>query len=260
MTELLPPHLLYKYLSPKMTDLDRLEHIRQILVDDTIYYPRPDQLNDGDDCRPIVLEPTGSDLAKRLTRAANTRVAHGSESKRHAGLRTKQGWLVDQKRLRANWNRGLDDWGTYSLAGSPTNLHLWTEYADELQGVCIAFDWQTALDDFELLPLKITYQEHRAKFAAEDLYEPQLHSWNVSKMLFTKTLRYAREDEYRFLLDIKANGGQKKRVPSECITGLIFGENVRDSDRGQIMEWVNRRPIPIGVQTAYEGSSEILIR
>jgi hypothetical protein len=124
------------------------EHVCEILSDSKIFFPRPSQLNDPEECKPSMTIGDIGDPQYRpsvdawVRRCITHREPQPSEEEIQAELaqltqEQLEGLLkdVDIEYRAAVENR----YRILSLSNSPRNHHLWRKYAAEYNGVCLEF-------------------------------------------------------------------------------------------------------------------------
>ncbi len=114
-----PDYLYFKFRSIN-------KHLIESLVNSSLYFARPDELNDPFDCRP--------DLRKSLLRAAS--LATGRQKS------FLQSALNDGQKFIESWKARFESFGICSfsleLAKQESTL-MWAHYADRHKGVCLLY-------------------------------------------------------------------------------------------------------------------------
>lgn len=235
---------LYKYKSLKGPGL---EHTLEIIRDSKIFVPSPSQLNDTEECKPQQTIGDFSDPLYRQKVEAWVRrcIAHRapppSEERIQIELRqlnqarlevlVKEATIQYQQEVERRYR-------ILSLSDSKTNNHLWSEYADHYQGVCLEF--------FVCPLLGSAFQvQYRDTIPAFDVTNDENYDTLVATVL-TKRVKWSEEHEYRLVLgDPPIKGDpplidQKLSFPRTYLKSIIFGYRVGWDDRNRLVEIVRQ--------------------
>lgn len=209
------PARLYKYEPFSTQTLKNLKN-------QVIYFGAPANFNDPYDCTitPTVLLPDDQELAQ-IEGALERDMAP-------AVLATKD--AVDPEQLRRSIHEvatrdfqnhlrnGLRNYGVSCFSETPTNLLMWSHYADRGRGVCLEFD-----TSFEPLTLAraVKYVECLPSLRVSELLglsgEPDAR---VVDILFMKSRAWEYEREWRVL---HQHAGTAFGYLAEALTGIYFG-------------------------------------
>ncbi len=224
------PPVLYKY-SP--VSGQRLEWIKSLLLDSILYFPAPSSFNDPLDCRvPPTFDASALTIAahwKRVVRAGLVGKLSRQEERRKIKelileSRTAEGQASLAERLFQSLARN----GTACLTRDPTNMLMWSYYAEGHSGVAIRFN--TAPDNLiklgrlgeQWLPVEVNYC---TEFPAINYY--RCKTLDLMRMVLgTKASAWAHEQEWRLVLVGRCG---PIKLPPSIIDGVVFGMRL---DRG----------------------------
>lgn len=137
------PDVLYKYRS---LSGDGRHFLRQILVDNTVYFCSPESFNDLFDCR-VHMRFSGSDL--EWERYFESLLSRRSTHLTVEQVKAKANRLVRVERLHRDpdYHRKLmqdvqkatNELGVFSLSAHRDGVRMWSFYADNHRGVCLGF-------------------------------------------------------------------------------------------------------------------------
>ena len=134
----------YKYTRPELgiKELGLLGHLRQLIVEGTIYFPPPQQLNDPIDCRPRMIAPSPASAIAYTVRRGRARISPTIDAQeRKRQRRAARSRLHDPAWRARTHESNARRFGILSLSHIYPNEHLWSTYADAHSGVCICFDF-----------------------------------------------------------------------------------------------------------------------
>jgi hypothetical protein len=248
---------LYKYKSLSALSFD---HVTEIIRDCMIYVPRPSQLNDPEECRPLQTICDISDPSYRPKIEAWVRrcVAHRVPLPSEAEIQIELQQL-NQKHLEELIKEAIPTfhqevekrYRILSLADSKENHHLWSAYADYYTGICLEF----FVDPFFGSAYQVQYADATPAF---DITDNESFDTLVATAL-TKRLKWSEESEYRLIFaDPPINGdlpllNQKFQFPRKVLTSIIFGYKVNEKHRNYLLELVKAVSPHMGVFEASGG-------
>lgn len=238
---------LYKYKSLKGFSYD---HVCEILRDSVIYIPRPSQLNDPMECRPLMAigdigDPTyRSKVNAWVRRCVTHRIPPPTEKQIQQELAqlTQQRLEGLIREATALYHHEVDArYRILSLSDSLTNHHLWYEYADNYEGVCLEFFVDPMLGS--------AYQMiYRDEVPFLDITNNEGFDALILTAL-VKRLQWQRESEYRLVFGDPPIPGdpplinQRLQFPPNLLTSVIFGQNIAaDRQRNLIALARGRHP------------------
>lgn len=242
-----PPNYLYRYRAIN-------DHLRQILVGNTLYYSSPKHFNDSLDCRiPTELSGSPDDVRSYCDQLMSER------------------WpsmLPDEKNLWINrfisedrWNntaawlqREVYKCGVLCLSERWDISGMWELYAQDHTGVCLEFlaADEKGLTDFGSKSFKVTYSDSEQielNLLADDWEQ-------VKQVLLTKSMKWGYEQEKRIISE--HNLGESSvgnwLFPPEFLTSLIFGHKADDAIKRQVKAWLSEgKCSPVLYQAQPEG-------
>ena len=247
------PEFLYKYRS---IDGPNLEYLRRTLFEHEIFFAPPRLLNDPFDCR-ITFE-----CRKRPDREIRA-VLDGELRLVEPGLsRTERRQRVrDQLRskkdpdywaeLTAEMQDGIDARGVLCLTEVPDNLLMWAHYASGHRGICLKFRHA----GFFSRAQRVRYNDEPRTI---DPFDGSLVGLRIASLLVTKTTAWAYEGEWR-IADPRIGPGVQV-FPPALLCGVILGMRTGDSEREQILQWVQMRSDPTEVLQAGEHSGRLVLK
>jgi hypothetical protein len=192
------------------------KHLIESLVNPSLYFAKPNTLNDPFDCR--------LDLLSAFTRVAS--LATGDRKR----------WLsqfLDNPTFFDNWKYQLDNFGVCSFSLTMDETLLWSHYADEHRGVCLVYRFP---ESFILDPKLRLTAGGEVKYISEPLTEwlkntPMSMEQNVLKELIhiclkTKSPGWRYEKEARL---IRREPGIFN-ISGKFITEICFGLGTPQDD------------------------------
>jgi hypothetical protein len=217
----------------------------------SIYWAAPIEFNDPFDCAPKYLAPTGK-VRKQLINRVSKQVGYGTnraERRNHA----RQLQKIPKADFEANFRNGMDEVlkqsAVYSLSTDPTNILMWSHYAESHSGVCLRFKGRKLFEQF-LTGHWVTYEEERPKVQIGAETEASL----LRKILFTKAKPWAYEAEWR-IVHYKGGRGVRRLEPG-ILDGVILGARVNATTEEAILAAIHRSGRPIEVMRAIEDRDE----
>jgi len=229
--------LLYKYAS-----FTNEKYLREIIVENKIYFTSPFDFNDPFDCRPrFMVGVTRKEIQK--TKAIAVEIlgeytALNRKSRKAVAEFVLNGFGPNQ--IEKEFQRALGNRGVYCLTSKQDNLLMWSHYGDKHRGVCIEFSTEPLGSFFShAKPIRYTndYPIIRGYAGEED--------WGSSGVL-TKSLDWEYEQEWRLLANLTGH----LVFPSELLIGIIFGCRTIDKNIGLVKDWIAERGKPVKLKKA----------
>jgi hypothetical protein len=254
-------HTLYKF-KPFTTAFDE-EVVRQILVDNEIYFARADQLNDKTELQ-IRHEITGdkSDPATRAALLADLERLMREDSRSESFIRAQLKALetIDLQRAedeatRMSRERLRLEFPVFSLATKNTEALHWKEYAADFTGLCIHFDATsfdtTSIESPFAVARRVEYMPARPTIPIPLNIEATELARRVG---LTKPLSYIGEIEYRLVVSKGYSAGiritgQQGKFDGRHIVGVTIGENMCAPQIAKVVAMAQRRnpAIPMSI-------------
>ncbi len=209
---------------------DNLRHALEIIEALAIYCPKPSELNDEDEFRPIFTasklseEGYRSEIEKWVRRCVSTRNPIPTEEQIQLELNA-----LDQEKLDAialelskQFYEDVDKkHRIISMTTSPLNHHLWFEYGKDYSGVCFEFMFSPRFTTM----YKVDYVNHPKALdlaSNEDLDQLRV-------VALTKNIKWAAEEEFRMVLSVPpiVDGpvvmDNKLHLLPNMLTSIYFG-------------------------------------
>jgi hypothetical protein len=245
---------LYKFKSLQGANF---AHVREIVRDSMIFCPRPDQLNDPDECKPAmvigdIFDPKYWPKVEAWVRRC---VRHRETPPTEEEIQTELSTLT-QERLaelvrKANdeYHRAINNrFRILSLADSRTNDHLWQAYADNYAGVCLEFFVDPMLGS----AYEVQYSD---EFRALDITNDEGFDALMQTALIKRT-RWKSEGEYRLVLgeppidDDPRLVQQRLQFPEHLLTGIVLGNLVSEDHQAALLNIARFRISPLAFSIA----------
>jgi Protein of unknown function (DUF2971) len=246
------------------------EWLRQILVQDEIYFASPAKCNDPFDCRVAVSEDLTKGLLNRLEEAqafaqvekqaldvfGTEAVGDRQFTDEFASLSETefakfQGRVLEKAeglnadvmgRIKSHILTRCDRIGICCFASRGDNLLMYSHYASQHSGCCLEFqirDERGRRDsifeesgDSTIFLREVRYDDQPPVVGLFDTIT------SMVEVVSTKHTRWAYEEELRA---IRWNGPGPVRYRRKALTGIIFGCRTAASDIAQVREWIGPR-------------------
>jgi hypothetical protein len=224
----------YKYRT-----VEHLERLREILLDDKLYFPTAHELNDPEEARPPLAASSQESLIAvliELNMAAKPFLTN-------RGLTTDAGvidfyvrhlgpdkWL---EMLKRNLDPRLQRFRIYSLSKRWNNPHLWRAYGGNHTGYCLEFRNK---DPFGPI-FDVRYDDVALDITGPERSKPYF--------LFYKTKSWKDEEEVRMIR--QQDSDSRLSFDAERLTRVILGRDIARTDAARIREWVRHRTLPLRV-------------
>lgn len=233
----------------------------RVLTDSTIKFTCPTDFNDPFDCRPAYCEQS-------LQRVAETRRDLVHRIGRKQGLSPAKrlqmkGKIAKQIENYVGSSRYVDailkSVGVVSLSVDPTNVLMWSHYADFHRGFVVEFkiplvgSMQDAQKGGEnLIPLEVSYSQQRPQIRfGIDSEQEVLH-----KMVFTKAQEWKYEQERR-VIDHRRGPGVHQYNRNKLLQCVVAGIRMPKENRTRLAAVVESLKSAKGLEhvTMYEAKA-----
>jgi hypothetical protein len=215
------------------------ERLRQILLEDTLYYPSAAELNDPTESLPTLADQPLDEILDWLREQfkANNPDAKNEQLEEIQQKGKSFGKEVLMKEIRRLLNAMMEHrYGILSLSKREDSLTLWAHYADNHTGYCLEFRNEGEFaTGYEVL-----YQEKLPLRLSSEIDPYQAH------FLFTKRPEWAHEEEIRIL--VKPPGPQL--FSPGLLVSVRLGKDVKAENVELVLDWVLKRTIPINLLKA----------
>jgi hypothetical protein len=236
---------LYKY---KSLARESFEHVCEIIRDSRIFFPRPSQLNDPQECKPksTIGDITDPNYWPAVEAWVRRCVAHRIPPPNEAEIQEELKQLT-QKKLNAllddvdsEYQAAVEDrYRILSFADSPSSAHLWNEYANNFTGVCLKFSVNSKFGT----AYRVNYIDGQRVL---DLTSVEEYEHLVLTGLL-KRRKWRQEREYRLIFgdppidDQPQLVNQKYAFPSAHLTAVIFGHRTKLKQRAILIALAHNR-------------------
>ncbi len=217
-----PPKILYKFRSEFTRD------IKHLLIDRQLYLPPPHTLNDPFDCYPSIEIPPPSEYQRivDLMLKECPPDEHDEVIKRCKLLFSSP--IHRQSFLDEFYKNDLGSLGVASLSACRDHPLLWAHYGGNFSGFAVGYRAQDE-DGFEAIPaIPVAYVPERPKLS------PFLGS-NWLDVLFTKSLHWSYEEEWRYVRMPNDGGHGPFEVPRNSILEVCLGPRITPEDRSAVI-------------------------
>ena len=219
----------YKYRSGRGTKDDKgkdiFERDIELLLEDTIYIPTIEQLNDPAEA---LFDDSLFNLQMKLFKPLTSR---------DSMERVKDSVYDLYNKVRSS--------GIYSLSTEPANELMWAYYASGHCGYAIIFDTEVLLRSFREVKYDNMYE-------IDVVYSTKLPQFDITKIsrqkiedtlkcfVGNKSKAWRHEAEHRLVLD---KGGRKLKIDYRAIKGFVFGSRMPEDDIDYIMKTFSGRDL-----------------
>jgi len=219
---------LYRYQACPEKDPERMEWIRQILVEHQLFFASRRSFNDPFDCAiPSLLKIPGTFLKRFVEEFVDRNFPNASEpEKSHTIDRLLSINALEE--IRRELQDDVDRAGIVCFSKVRDDILMWANYADKHKGLCFEFDGSSNCKFFgEAQPVE--YEDYTPVPLHED------RDRRMTRVILTKSKHWAYEKEYRIFRPEMA--GQSLDFPVELLTGIIFGCMMPDKIRESVKNW-----------------------
>lgn len=226
--EILP---LYKYHPCPGDDSERMEWVRQILIDHQLFFANRQLFNDPFDCVvPRLSEISGTILKRYVEEFVDRKFSDVGEDKKVEMIKNLMS-VSALKKIRQGLQDEVDRAGIVCFSEVRDDILMWAHYADKHKGLCFEFDGSSNCRFFgEAQP--VDYED----YTPIPLHENRI--CQMRRIILTKSKHWLYEKEYRIIHPEKAC--KKLDYPVELLTGIIFGCNMLDKVRETVKQWVEK--------------------
>jgi hypothetical protein len=233
------PQYFYKYRS-----LNSPERIEQILLEDTLYFPRVREFNDPFDCAPVPHIRASIQEQRRYFRdIAKQGMPGARRTERRLWIKSLP---KDRKSLieaqREVLSQVANEAGIFSLSEKNDDVLMWSHYADSHRGICLRFSVDAR---YFQRAWQVLYRRERP--AIDLLFDTRDEM--VEKALLVKADYWSYEKEWRIIEHERGPGCHK--FPPQLLDGVIIGSLVSQTNREMMLAWLKKRQVPTGVMQAH---------
>lgn len=158
----------------------------------------------------------------------------------------------------------------YCVTESYDNVDMWRDYADDGNGYCIEYNFESAnandeilkylfpmfygdkelINFFDIYSNLIKIQIGKGKI--KDLFDDEM--WKLVFSMFTKSIEYEKENEWRFIISNK-ECKDGKLVNFDYISAIYLGDKVDLLTEEKIIKFANDNSITIYKRIAYDNTN-----
>ena len=207
---------------------------RRIISDGTVKFTHPSDFNDPFDCQPIYSDVSVESLNQG-------RPGYLREIAKNMGM-TASDYLQEKNKMVQRLQKSVESGeyhrkmlqftGVLSLTECPTDILMWSHYADQHKGFVVEFrvelegEFAPSIDNLEdIIPLQVTYDNKRP--VVDLAVDPRKYKEENIKVLLTKSPHWSYEKEWRFIDYIRGSGIHPFSVKKHLV-GVIAGARMND--------------------------------
>lgn len=223
--EILP---FYKYLACPWEDQEKMEWVRQILVEHQFYFASRRSFNDPFDCVVPSLSQISGTILKRFVENFVDRKFSNATKVEKLEMMSKLMSVNALEEIHQGLQGEVDKAGIVCFSTVRDDILMWAHYADKHKGLCFEFDGSSNCMFFgEAQPVE--YEDYSPIPLHED------ENRQVTRAVLTKAKHWLYEKEYRIFRPEMA--GRKLSYPIELLTGIIFGCMMPEKVRETVKQW-----------------------
>ena len=234
---------LYKYRS--LSDEKQHAFVKDILLNNRLYWPSPTQFNDPFDCFPVPRLPAAREERERYARDLVQRVMPGA-SRVDRKMQLREILRDNLARIEASAptivRERIAQVGVCSFGEDCHNVLMWSHYADAHRGVCLRFSpSRFDMPLWAAFPVEYSEERPELRLASRDMKE-----WSKS-ILLTKAKYWEYEREWR-VIDVEQVGHHPFRPG--VLDEIILGAAIERDSRSMVLKWVRERASPTRIMQA----------
>jgi hypothetical protein len=257
MSESVPittPRKLYKYRS-LTSDVDR-DRVKDILLNNRLYFPTRLEFNDPFDCRiPIIW--TGyseNEWRQKLMEVYQTSpplpMAFLGRTEEFVDEHLKMGAIasLEQEGERAT-EESMNQFRILCLCECPKNILMWSHYAGCHGGICLEFEVRDHSYFSSAVPVEYPpqYPLLKATLPVKEL---------ATGLIRTKAESWAYEKEWRIF---SIHSADSYIFPTECLSGVVLGCQIKPEHEALIKEWLASRNSPVTLHMAIKSKDKFAL-
>lgn len=251
------PGSLYKYRS---LSGEQRNFTADIIIGNALWWSPASMLNDEFDCSPLPVlgrSRWGNELAMRKTLLISFPGISKTDRKALAKLQAGRPSQEFEAAMQKLIEDGRSSIGVCSLSETAAEPRMWENYADSHRGICLRFDDDmtapNAMPHFALA-MRVTYQDERPKIR---VWGPDKGMEKMKRYILTKTRKWEYEQEWR-LIDGEFTG--RRPFPSPALTGIIFGKDISDEDKAEVIQWATSSQRNLELLQAHDDGGVLSIK
>ena len=227
------PNKLYKYYSIN-------NFFEDVVKTHSCWFSRPQDFNDPFDCVfDVSIGNSSKEIMSNMEKSFMSQfleeyLLEQNNYELNDGVRKIMENPILLKKI-INWVHGYyidQNIGVYCLSEDPSNILMWSHYANSHKGVCIEYNIPRGGFFYNNL-LPVQYKKHYPKFELSDyIGEDNIMFKMHQQVLCTKSVLWKYEKEWRVITD---EGYGLKEFNKEDVTKVIFGVKTSDEDKERII-------------------------
>ena len=230
------------------------EYSKRTLVDNTIFFSSPSDVNDPYDCRfPNITKPNPEQLKKYLEiKFINLRDPYRDKTRVHGGLVLLDAYLEVsmRKRTPVSWEEIVDEAkqmvlnrsSLCSLSSLNNSPLLFAHYADSHRGICFQFHHTL---EFSLAHVEAI--EYQKTFDMLDIF----NDWECDDESLVQAAIYRKSEDWKYENEWRAFRLNKPKgivsFDPRCLSGLILGCKMPERDRIEAIQFAKNRLHPFSL-------------
>ena len=244
---------------------------KDIFLDNKLYFACPSEFNDPFDCKALfsLRDIDEKDFRIFLTRLFENRCPNIPRDAviQKVDETIKKGFYWDINWLRKHGEKfreilemEVSKLGVLCLSEKQDDILMWSHYADKHKGFVLQFD-KSRIDSWRYCS-PVIYQGQYPTFKE---FIPLIHRLDLHKLfLLRKSKHWDYEHEWRVIIDLgdEFNNEERRKIkfPENVMTGVIFGCQMQDLDRGRIRLWLKDKMENIKLYQAVKKEDEFALK
>lgn len=221
---------LYKYFSN-----NNLKYLKAVILDNELYFPKVDELNDPAEGKPKLRKINKEQLIEFLVKSYvlnNPHLSVNDYEKAKAEIifgcnKFGEGILLEL--MSEDLNSLFSKYRIFCLSKRYDNMSLWAKYANDHKGYCLEF----RNNGFFKLAHEVTYTNEITELDLAN--KEEINSF----FLYTKKNDWSNEEEVRIVPPLKLIPPYK--FEPLLLSKIILGKDMSDYDETQIQDWAKQR-------------------
>jgi len=249
------PPKLFKYRS--MSTDDEQARVKDILLNNRLYFPTRSGFNDPFDCRiPVTWDnPTPDEVEGFLTRVFNTNPPPGWKKgsvKEWLGLLRNKDEFASLMRLDTQkaMDLEMDAIRIMCLCERPDDILMWSHYGGSHGGICLEFqvlDEKSCFGSAKPVDYPELYPKLRFTMEIREL---------LNGLVLTKAAHWRYEGEWRI---VDPKGADFYDFRQDCLTGVVLGCQIAPKHEALISEWLSKRISPVTLYRAEKANNKFAV-
>ncbi len=226
-------------------------HTKELLEQNTIYFPKPSNLNDPFECKAEYVAKANPirRFIHFYRHAVNDKNCKTLSDRVRFALMSLKPHFSKEREQRAigkanEWHRKkINNAGILTFTEKNDDTLMWSHYADNHKGVCLEFDFNGDSTFGEDRFWKVRY---RRSYLPANFYSSDPDR-KFKRICMTKAYTWRYEKERRLVWE---EGCKTYPFDPESLTGLIFGCRVEEDKRQAIIETLRMRKSHVNIYDA----------